>query len=459
MAAYRVSVIEYDAIWLFSILRRPVTITGANGYAVTGQRACLIFAQAYPYQYQLASNRDQLIYQGDYRFTPHLAGLIGFHYEDERGLENIPAFFTHDVTERTNYDYLAAVHGDFKNRFFYSLGGSLEHYSLFGVQTSPRAGFSVYALRPRKGIFSGTRILFNYGDAVREPALTDEFSSLYQFLVGNGYQSVAQQLHITPLAAPTARTYEGGVEQSFLSERIIFRASYFHNQFGREIESVGGRLLPNLIPNLTPTQQQELETALSYYYTDDFGLSVNTEAFRAQGIESTVESGIGRNIFLRGGYTYLQAAVQRSFDSDNEAFLGGYAPTLNGIPIGAFSPLKSARPFRRPPHTGFFSATYTGRKFAVLFNSAFASRSDDSTYLEFEDLYGGNSLLLPNCNLDYGYARIDLGGSYQLLSWLGIYGQAENLTNNQHIAPIGYVSLPTSIRTGLRLQWGKGSGH
>jgi iron complex outermembrane receptor protein/vitamin B12 transporter len=449
--------IEYDPFDGYSAYYGdPVAILGANGYAATG-RAQLDFPQAYPYQYQLASNRDELIYQGDYQLTPHLAGLIGFHFEDERGLENIPSFFTHDTTERTNYDYLAAVHGDFKERFFYTLGGSLEHYSLFGTQTSPRAGLTVYALRPRRGIFSGTRILFNYGDAVREPALTDQFGSLYQFLVSNGYQPVAQQLHIVPLAAPTARTYEGGLEQSFLTERIIFRASYFHNQFGREIESVGGRLLPNLIPNLTLAQQQELETALGYYYTDDFGLSVNSEAFRAQGIESTVEGGIGRNIFLRGGYTYLDAVVQRSFDSDNEALIGGYAPTFNGIPIGAISPLKGARPFRRPPHTGFLSASYTGGKFSILFNSAFASRSDDSTYLEYEDSNGGNSLLLPNRNLDYGYARIDLGGSYKLLSWLSVYGQAENLTDNQHIAPIGYVSLPTSIRTGFRLQWGKGS--
>ena len=451
--------IEYDPIDGYSAYYgAPVTITGANGYSVSGQ-AQLDFPETYPFQYQLVSNRDQVMYQGDYQFTPHLNALIGFNYADERGSQNIPSFFTHNVTERTNYDYLAAVHGDFKNRFFYTLGGSLEHYSQFGVQTSPRAGFSVYALRPRKGIFSGTRVLFNYGNGVREPALTDQFSSLYEFLVGNGYQSTAQQLHISPLAAPTSRTYEGGVEQSFLSERIIFRASYFHNQFGREIESVGGRLLPNLIPNLTTAQQQELETALGYYYTDDYGLSVNTEAFRAQGIESSVEGGIGRNIFMRGGYTYLQAAVQRSFDSDNEAFFGGYAPTFNGIPIGAISPLKSARPFRRPPHTGFFTATYTSHKFTALFTSAFASRSDDSTYLEFEDINGGNSLLLPNRNLDYGFARIDLGGSYQLLSWLGIYAQAENLTDNQHIAPIGYVSLPTSIRTGLRLQWGKGSSR
>jgi iron complex outermembrane receptor protein/vitamin B12 transporter len=436
----------------------PVTITGANGSSATGQ-AVLDYAQTYPYQYQLVSNRDQLVYQGDYRFTPHLTALIGFHYEDERGLENVPSYDTYEVAGRTNYDYLAAVHGDFKNRFFYTLGGSLEHYSLFGTQISPRAGLSSYAVRPRKGILSGTRILFNFGDAVREPALTDQFGSLYNFLATNNFQSIAQQLNIAPLAAPAVRTYEGGVEQGFFSDRLMLRASYFHNEFGKEIEYVGGRLLPNLIPGLTAAEQQELETALGFYYTDDYGLAVNTEAFRAQGVETTVEGGIGRNIFLRGGYTYLDAVVQRSFDSDNEALMGGYAPTYNGIPIGAISPLVGARPFRRAPHTGFFTATYAQRKFSAILTSAFASRSDDSTYLEYADANGGNSLLLPNRNLDHGYAKLDLGGSYSLLSWLGIYGQAENLTGNQHIAPIGYPSLPMNFRAGLRIQWGIGSGR
>jgi iron complex outermembrane receptor protein/vitamin B12 transporter len=442
----------------------PVVIHGANGYSASGQ-ALLDYSwddgSTYPYQYQLASNRDQLIYQGDYQFTPHLNGLIGFHYEDERGMEDIPSYTTYETTERSNYDYLASVHGDFKNRVFYTLGGSLEHYSLFGVQTSPRAGISGYALRPRKGIFSGTRILFNYGDSVREPALTDQFGSLYHFLVTNGYQFVAQELNIWPLAAPAVRTYEGGGEQSFFSGRLMFRASYFHNQYGREIEYVGAMLLPNLIPELTAMQQQELITALKEtgYYQGDYGLAVNIEAFRAQGIESNVEGGIGRNIFLRGGYTYLDGVVQRSFDSDNEALVGGYAPTYNGIPIGALSPLVGARPFRRPPHTGFMSASYSERKLTGVFTAAFASRSDDSTYLEDEDVNGKNGLLLPNRNLDYGYAKLDLGGSYQLLSWLGIYAQEENLLSEQHIAPIGYPSLPVTARVGLRLQWGPGSGH
>jgi iron complex outermembrane receptor protein/vitamin B12 transporter len=427
-------------------LGNVVTITGANGYSVTGQ-AILDYAGTYPTGDHYVNNRDQLIYQGDYKFTPHLTALIGFHFEDERGTYVYPAYGTNNVTDRTNYDYVAGVHGDFKNRFFYTLGGSLEHYSLFGTQTSPRAGVSFYALRPRKGIFSGTRILFNYGDGVREPTLTNEVNSLYKFLKG-GHEADLKQLHIEPLSAPATRTYEGGFEQAFFSERLFFRTSYFHNQFGKEIESVPAVELIKLFPDLTKDE-------LGYYYTYDMGLTVNTQAFRAQGVETTVESGIGRNLFLRGGYTYLDSVVQRSFTSANEALAGGYAPTFNGIPMGAFSPLKGARPFRRAPHTGFFTASYAAKRVTGVFTAAFSSRSDDSTFLyDANYLY---TLILPNRNLDSGYAKLDLGGSFKVLSWLNVYAQAENLTDNQHIAPIGYPSLPFNVRTGLRIEWTKTS--
>jgi iron complex outermembrane receptor protein/vitamin B12 transporter len=377
---------------------------------------------------------------------------IGFQFEDERGAAPGSAIYT--PVERTNYDYRAAVHGDFKTRFFYTLGGDLEHYSIFGVQTTPRASFSVYALKPRRGVFSGTRVLFNYGDAVREPSLTDQFYSLYNFLEMNGGQSTVQQLGITPLAAPTARTYEGGVEQAFLSQRIVFRTSFFHNEFGRQIEYVGLNLIPQLLPNLTPTQQNQLEQILQA--NGAFEQSLNTEAFRALGVETTVEGGIGHSIFLRGAYTYLDAVVQRSFANSDAALLGPI-PTYNGIPIGADSPLQGARPFRRPPNSGFITATYSAKKLSALLGASFASRSDDSDFLGGYDLNGGNSLLLPNRNLDPGFAKLDIGASYQVERWLGVYIQADNLTDNQHIAPIGYVSLPAAVHVGVRLQWEKGS--
>jgi len=429
----------------------PVTITGANGYSASGQ-ALLDYAGVYPQGYQLVSNRDQLLYEGDYSFTPHVTGMVGFHYEDERGAE--PGSSYYSPVERTNYDYLATVHGDFKNRVFYTLGGSLEHYSLFGTQTSPRAGVTGYVVRPHKGIFSGTRLLFNFGDAVREPALTDQFYSLYNFLVMNDGQSTVSALHITPLSAPQDRTYEGGVEQMFFSERLKFKTSFFHNEFGRQIEYVGLDLVPELLPSLTSAQQNQLEQVLQA--SGAYELSLNTEAYRALGVETTVEGGIGKNIFLRGGYTYLDAVVQRSFSNDDVTLLGP-VPTFNGIPVGEDSPLQGARPFRRPPHSGFVSASYSANRITGVLTSAFASRSDDSDFLAYDDLYGGNSLLLPNRNLDHGYAKVDLGGSYGLTKWLGIYGQGENLTGNRHIAPIGFPSLPVNVRLGLKLQWGFGA--
>ncbi|MGO9775873.1 MAG: TonB-dependent receptor [Terracidiphilus sp.] len=442
---------DYDAYG--DSLGELLTITGANGYSVTGQ-AIQDYAGAYPNGYQQVSNRDQLTYQGDYKFTPHLIALIGFHYEDERATLADPSYGESYADERTNYDYLASVHGDYKNRFYYTLGGSLERNSLFGTDTSPRAGVSYEALRPRKKIFSGTRILFNYGEGVREPKLTDKFYSLYYNL-----PTIAQQLHVGPLAAPNTRTYEGGVAQAFFGERLNFRASYFHNEFGKEIESVPAPFLLTLFPSLTAAE-------LGSFYTNDADLSFNTQAFRAQGVETTVESGVGKNLFFRGGYTYLDAVVQRSFTSDNAALIGGYAPTYpdgcslgtaNCIALGAYSPLVGARPFRRPPHTGFFTASYASQRIAGVFTSAFASRSDDSTYL-LDGNYG-NSLLLPNRNLDWGYAKLDLGGSFKLLSWLNVYAQAENLTDSRHIAPIGYPSLPFNLRTGLRIEWTKANSQ
>ncbi len=112
-----------------------VTITGANGYSATGQ--AVLDCSTFHVQY--VNNRDQAGYQGDITITPHLSGLAGFQYEDERGAEPGSSYYT--PVARTNYFVPLAVHGDFKQRFFYTLGGSLEHYSLFGL-----AGFAARRL-------------------------------------------------------------------------------------------------------------------------------------------------------------------------------------------------------------------------------------------------------------------------------------------------------------------------
>lgn len=434
----------------------PTTITGANGASVTGQ-AVLNFSGIFPNRLELVSNRDQLYFQSDYRFTPHIVGLVGFRYEDERGAEKLPVYQIDQTLERVNYDYTAQIQGDFRNRIYYTLGGGVEKNGLYGVVGAPRAGLAYYPVRPGAGLLRGTKVKFSFSSGYQEPSLEDQFGSLYSFLLGQpGGGGAVQQFHVSPIGAQESRSYQGGVEQSFINQRGVLRVSYFHNQYRNQVESVPATEVPVLLPNLTPNQQKELES----YLIDGPGIDLNSQSFRAQGMESEIEFTLLRNLFLRGGYTYLDAVVQRSFSSDalapayNTGPPGGPVPSFSNIPIGAFSPLRGARPFRRPPHTGFATITYTSTKWNAQLTGAFASRSDDSTFLAGYDLWGGNSLLLPNRNLDHGYAKLDAGGSYQLNNWASIYAQLNNLTNNQHIGPIGYPSLPFTARVGIRLALG-----
>ena len=422
----------------------------------TGQ-AILNFPGTYPNTVEQVNNRDQVYFQSDYPFTQHILGLFTFRYADERGAKKSVAYGLDQNIERANYDYTAQVQGDYHNRLFYSLGGGVEKNQLFGTVGTPRLGLAYYPVRPGRGPFHGTKIWFNFAEGYQEPSLDEQFASLYDFLLGQqGGQEAIQQFHISPIVEEQSRTYEGGVAQSFLSERGLLRISYFHNQYGRQIEPVPATEVPALLPQLSPSEQQSLESLLS----SAGPLDLNSQAFRAQGVESEVQYSVFRTLFLRGGYTYLDAVVQRSFTSDalqpsfNTGLPGEPAPPFSTVPIGAFDPLRGARPFQRPPHTGFAAVSYSGEKYAVGFTAAFASRSDDSTFLGGRDLVEGNSLLLPNRNLDFSYAKLDLGGSYQFLSWVAAYAQLDNLTGNKRIAPIGYPSLPFTFRVGLRFTIG-----
>ncbi len=258
------------------------------------------------------------------------------------------------------------------------------------------------------------------------------------------------QFQVRPIGAALTRSYDGGFAQDFLNRRVLLKASYFHNEFGNQIESVGPGAVPQLLPQLSAAQQASLEAYLQA--NSAFGIDLNSLAFRAQGVESSVEWSPRRSMFVRGGYTYLDAVVQRSFSS---AALGpSMNPAFPNTPIGNFSPLVGARPFRRPPHTGFVSVTYTGSKWNGVVSTVFASRADDTTALGGSDANFGNSLLLPNRDLDSGYAGLNLGVNYQVSPRLGVYTQVDNALSQQHISPVGYLSTPATARGGVRVTLG-----
>jgi len=115
----------------------------------------------------------------------------------------------------TNFDYLAAVMGLQGSVFLPRWAAAWSAIRCLETNCRARRGVSFYAVRPRKGVLSGTRNLFNFAMRWLEPALTDQFGSLYAS--GGEWLPVrAQQLNIGPLAAPAVRTYEGGGETGAL---------------------------------------------------------------------------------------------------------------------------------------------------------------------------------------------------------------------------------------------------
>jgi vitamin B12 transporter len=407
-----------------------VTLRGANGYTATGQAAFILPT------YDAVSNRDELYYQSNYTFPWRIAALFSFHYENERGRLIDTAAPTGRIIKRANYLYTLQIQGDIKHRLFYSLGGGIEQNELYGIAGTPRLGLTYDAVRPGHHPFRGTLLRANVATGTQEPSLTAQLTSLSTLLQQSGNGT----FNISPITAERSRTYDIGVDQNILNQKLILKAGYFHNQFNHQLEFIGANGLERYF-SIPANIASQLPAA-----------SLNSLAYRTQGLELELQYQALTHLFLHGGYTYLASLVEQSFSSDNAA--PATNPNLPGIPIGALSPLIGSRPFQRPPNTGFFAAEFTANRFSAAIKGAFSSRSDDSTLQLNNDRNGGNTLLLPNRDLDFGYAKLDLNLVLKATSRITVFTQLDNLLGQQHIGPIGYPGLPFTIRAGMKIRIG-----
>ncbi len=418
---------------------KVVTIAGANGYSVTGQ-AYLRYGSGFT-QYLTPASRDFVYAQTDYRVTPHFVALGGFKYEDERGLSGYSKAVTAGTAsriERGNYSYTLQLLGDVKNRLFYSLGTGLEDNGLFGFAATPRASVAYYLVRPSaSSFFSGTKLHGSFGKGIKEPSIYQQTNSLYGTLAGlaNG-SALISQYHVTPLGPENSRTYDVGVDQQMFNGRARVGVTYFHNQFTNDVQYVPNAGLVGLgVPAASLPQFM-------------YGAYINALSFQTAGIEFESEYKVGSHVFARGGYTYTDPVVENTFAAASYNTAGSFAT----VPIGAYAPLKGARPFRVAPHTGYFGLTYTRAKLYGSLTGTLVSRRDDSTYLS--DANFGNSLLLPNRNLDGSYQRIELGGGYQVTSRVNIYTNVQNLFSEHYYEAFGYPALPLTFRSGIKVNFG-----
>ena len=424
-------------------LGKPVTITGANGYSVSGQAIFQYgasYGSSYPSKYVAPSRRDFVYAQTDYQFSPRIAALGAFKYEDERGSTQSSGFAPSSI-ERGNYSYTLQLAGALGDRLFYTIGSGLEDNGLFGFAATPRASLAYYLVRPSTASWlSGTKLHFSFGKGIKEPSIYNQSTSLYGTLAAlpNGAARIAQY-HVSPIGPETSRSYDGGIDQQLLNGRARIGVTYFHNQFTNGIEYVPKSALVELgVPAGNDPAFQ-------------YGATINSMAFRAQGADAEIEYSITHHLFARGGYTYLDAVVQRSFSSSS-ARVHNTDSSFSTIPIGQYSPLVGARPFRRAPHSGYFGLNYMRSRWYGSLTGTLVGRRDDSTYLSDESF--GASLLLPNRNLLGAYQRLDLSAGYEVSHALTAYADVQNLLSEHYYEAFGYPSLPLTFRAGLKVSFG-----
>jgi len=410
-----------------SYLGNTVTLRGANGETVTG-RAILDFSGTYPSNFYSRTTRRMLSGQTMYQVTPNVAVAGGARWEREQAFNAANANDAADT--RDNGGAFVEARASVANRAYVSGGVGVEHNAVFKNEVTPRVSLAVYLRNPSSASVGETKVTFNAGKGIKAPSVFQEQSALYALVHGTPAGA-----SVEPVGPERSRTIDVGIEQGLVGGRLRARVGYFNNEFDDLLEFL----------NRTALVAAGVNPAVAA--ATAFGAYVNSQSFKAQGMEASFEAMAGSSFRISGSYTYLDAEVTKALSATVAT-----NPTLPGVRIGAFSPLVGARPFRRPANAGTLFVSYARAKAQVALAGYFSGRRDDSTFLS--DQFFGNTLLLPNRDLDPAYQKIDLSGGYYVHPRVRVYTTIENLFDKKFDAAFGYPALPFTIRSGAAVRLG-----
>ncbi len=411
-----------------------VTITGANGYSATG-RGILDFGT---FKSDTRSARQGFYSRTAYQVVPDLsiAGGVNFEREQEFPGTNIDG---DPMTTRNNRAVWIEGSGTIVHRVNVTAGLGYAHNEAFQNAYSPRLSVAAYLKAPSNEFWSDTRLTFNAGKGIKAPTIFQAANSLYVLLQRTPTTAaLAAASGIGPIGPERGRNVDVGIEQGMWNGRARARVAYFDNAFYDIVESVSRNLLPQLgIPT-------EVAAAVP-------SANVNSQSFTSKGVETSADVQV-RHVRFAASFTHFNATVTKSLSTG--ALTPSFNPAFPGIPIGNFSPLLGQKPFRRPANTGSALVSYTEGKAGVAVSGYFAGKSNDSTFLGGSDANFGNSLLLPNEDLNFGYAKMDLSGSYAFHRSLKWYITVENLLDKHYEPAFGFPALAFNVRTGVTITLG-----
>jgi iron complex outermembrane receptor protein/vitamin B12 transporter len=407
-------------------LGQTVTLSDAEGRTVTGQ-GILDFGGAYPQSSPARTTRRSLFGQATYQATSDLAISGGGRFEHEAGYDDPEG---DPAATRNNGGAFVEARATLARRVYVSAGIGVEHNEAFDTAYTPRLSVAAYLRNPSNERVGETKLTLNAGKGIKAPSVFQSENSLFELV--NGTPAGANVPQVGP---ERSRSFDAGVEQVFASSRLRARVGYFSNTFEDLLEYLGqSQLIQAGVP-------PEAAAAAP------FGAYINSGSFDAQGLELSADAAVGAGFRVSASYTYLDAEVTEAFGAS-----ASFNPSFPNIPIGAFSPLVGARPFRRPANSGTLFVGYATGPLDIAVSGFFSGKRDDSTFLS--DGFFGDSLLLPNKDLDPSYQKIDLSASYRVHPRFKVYTSIENLFDQDYAAVYGFPSLPFTIRGGMSVGLG-----
>jgi vitamin B12 transporter len=413
-------------------LGNVVTISGANGYSVTG-RGILDYAfSPFPSTFDTRTTRKTLSGQVSVQAATNFQVSGGARYEREQGYDDPEADAS---ATRDNGGMFVEGRAGLGERVYVNAGVGYEHNAAFKSAVTPRVSMAAYLRAATPGAVGATKLTFNAGKGIKAPALYQEQSSLFVLLQS---APASARAAVEPIGPERSTSVDVGIEQEFARGQARVRVSYFHNEFDDLIEFVSRAILPRV------GVSAEAAAAAG------FGAYVNSQSFEARGLETTFEAAVARSLRVMASYTFLDAEVTESLSG------GVLSPAINpkfpGIPIGQFSPLVGARPFRRPAHSGSFMVSYSRGPADVVLSTFFSGTRDGSTFMD--DEFFGYTLLLPNKDLEAAYQKVDLSVGYRAHKRLRGFVSIENLFDKEYQASFGFPALGLAARAGVTVSVG-----
>ena len=347
-------------------------------------------------------NRAGFSYQGQWTPRPWAQTSVGYTFEDENG------HITSNFAPGTEFASYSDTSGVRFNNYLYAqelltwqrlavLGGvGYVNNTSFGNRVVPRASASFLLFRGTE-TFSGTRLRAGYSEGIKEPSFLQSF----------GISGTFPVLPNPNLKAEQNKSWEAGVEQGFWGNKLSLSALYYSNQFHDQIE----------------------------YFTNPVNFTaqyVNLNKSMSHGAEVELHGQISTHFSFTGGYTYTSTRIQEAPPCE--------PPFCDPRIYGVGAPL-----LRRPKQAGTLLVTYTRPRFGATVGVVAVGRRPDSDFL-----FG----LIPPIYYAAGYARVDLGGWYNVTRHITMYANLNNAFNNHYNEVLGYPALKANFRAGLRFTLG-----